>query len=63
MARLRVLETKQLSPELAKYAERAAVGGQEQATLFQALGHCPEMFETYLRFYFDWHTSGSVDQC
>jgi len=61
MARLRVLEKNQLTPRLAKYAERAAATGPEQAILFQVLGHCPEMFETYFQFYFPWHTTGSVD--
>ena len=35
--------------------------GPEQAIMFQVLGHCPEMFETYFQFYFPWHTTGSVD--
>ncbi len=61
MARLRVLAKNQLTPEFAKYVERAAASGQEQATLFQVLGHCPEMFQAYFQFYFPWHTSGSVD--
>ena len=61
MSRLSALEREQLTPELAKYAERAAVSGPEQALMFQVLGHCPEMFETYFRFYFRWHTGGSVD--
>jgi alkylhydroperoxidase family enzyme len=61
MARLRVLEKNQLTPRLAKYAERASAAGPEQATMFQVLGHCPEMFEAYFQFYFTWHTAGSVD--
>ena len=61
MARLTVLERNQLTPQLAKYAERASVGGPEQATLFQVVGHWPEMFETYFQFYFPWHSNGSVD--
>ncbi len=61
MARLRVLDTHQLTPEFAKYAEGAAASGPEQATLFQVLGHCPEMFQAYFQFYFPWHTRGSVD--
>ena len=61
MSRLSVLEKNQLTPEFAKHAERAAVSGAEQATLFQVLGHCPEMFEAYFQFYFPRHTGGSVD--
>ena len=61
MARVSVLEKNRLTPQLAKYAERASVSGPEQAILFQVLGHCPEMFETYFQFYFPGHTSGSVD--
>jgi hypothetical protein len=61
MARLSVLEKDQLTLEFAKYVERAAASGEEQATLFQVLGHCPEMFHAYFQFYFPWHTSGSVD--
>ena len=61
MARVNVLEKNRLTPKLAKYAERASVSGPEQAIMFQVLGHCPEMFETYFQFYFPWHTSGSVD--
>ena len=59
MSRLSVLEKDQLSPEFAKHVERAAVSGH--ATVFQVLGHCPEMFQAYFQFYFPWHTSGSVD--
>ena len=61
MTRISVLEKNQLTPEFVKHVERAAVGGQEQATLFQVLGHCPEMFQAYFRFYFPWHTGGSVE--
>ena len=61
MARVSVPEKHRLTPQLAKYAERASVSGPEQAIMFQVLGHCPEMFETYLQFYFPWHTGGSVD--
>ena len=61
MSRLRVLEPNQLTPEFAKHVERAAVSGVEQATMFQVLGHCPEMFQAYFQFYFPWHTGGSVD--
>ena len=61
MSRLSVLETNQLTPEFAKHVERAALSGVEQATMFQVLGHCPEMFQAYFQFYFPWHTSGSVD--
>ena len=61
MARVSVLEKNRLTPHLAKYAERAAASGPEQAIMFQVLGHCPEMFETYFQFYFPWHASGSVD--
>jgi len=61
MPRLSTLKAEQLSPELAKYAERASASGPEQARMFEVLGHCPEMSETYLRFYFRWHTKGSVD--
>ena len=42
MARLRVLEKNQLTPRLAKYAERASLAGPEQAITFQVLGHCPD---------------------
>jgi hypothetical protein len=59
MSRLGVLEKDQLTPEFAKYVERAEASGQ--ATMFQVLGHCPEMFEAYFRFYFPWHIGGSVD--
>jgi hypothetical protein len=61
MSRLSVLERHQLTPEFTKYVEHAEVGGPEQATLFQVLGHCPEMFQVYFHFYFPWHTRGSVD--
>lgn len=61
MSRLSALERDQLTPELAKYAERAAVSGPEQTLMFQVLGHCPEMFAGYFQFYFRWHTSGSID--
>jgi len=60
MARLSIVERTQLTPTLAKYAERAAAGGREQALLFQIAGHRPEMFETYFRFYFPAHTTGAV---
>lgn len=58
MARLSVLEKSQLSPEIAKQVELA---GAEQAILFRVLGHSPEMFQAYFRFYFPWHTGGSVE--
>lgn len=61
MARVRVLEKSELTPALAKYAERAAAGGPEQATLFQVLGHAPELSRAYFQFYFPGHTGGSVD--
>ncbi len=61
MARLSLLKRDQLTSALAKYAERAAVSGPEQALMFQVLGHCPEMFETYSPFYFRWHTTGRID--
>jgi hypothetical protein len=61
MSRISALGRERLTPELAKYAELAAVGGPEQALMFQVLGHCPEMVESYLRFYFRWHTGGAVD--
>ena len=48
MARLTVLERDQLTPELATLADRAAASGQ--ATMFQVLGHCPEMFAAYFQF-------------
>lgn len=60
MARLSVLETHQLTPTVAKYAERAAAGGPEQALMFQVLGHRPEMVETFMQFYLRAHTSGVV---
>ena len=59
MARLTVLERDQLTPELATLADRAAASGQ--ATMFQVLGHCPEMFAAYFQFYFPSHTRGAVD--
>ena len=58
MSRLSVLEKNQLTPEFAKHVELAAAG---QAIMFQVLGHCPEMFQVYFRFYFPWHTGGSVE--
>ena len=61
MARVSVLEKNRLTPKLAKYAERAAASGPEQAIMFQVLGHCPEMFQAYFQFYFPWHTGGAVD--
>jgi hypothetical protein len=59
MARLSVIPKDQLTGVLARYAKRAGGGGQD--TMFQVLGHSPEMFEAYFNFYFPWHTSGAVD--
>jgi alkylhydroperoxidase family enzyme len=60
MARLTVLERNELTPAVAKYAERAAAGGSEQALMFQVLGHRPEMVESFMQFYLRAHTSGVV---
>ena len=60
MAHLSVLERHQLTPEFAKHVERAEAAGQS-TIMFQVLGHAPEMLGAYFRFYFPWHTGGSVD--
>jgi hypothetical protein len=60
MSRLSVLERHQLTPEFSKHVEHAEAAGQA-TILFQVLGHAPEMLGSYFRFYFPWHTGGSVD--
>jgi len=58
MSRLSVLDKDQLTPEFAELAEKAEATGH--ATVFQVLGHRPDMFHNYFQFYYPAHDSGSV---
>ena len=61
MARLSVLGKDQLTPEFATLAEQAETTPPYlKSTVFQVLGHCPEMFQSYFQFYFPWHEGGTV---
>jgi len=61
MARVSVLAKDQLTPEFASLAEQAATKPPYvDATLYQVLGHCPEMYQSYFQFYFPWHEGGTV---
>ena len=58
MSRLSVLHKSQLTPEFADLAEKAEATGH--ATVFQVLGHRPEMFHNYFQFYYPAHENGTV---
>jgi alkylhydroperoxidase family enzyme len=59
MSRLSVLGNEQLAPEMRKQAEAADQAGAG-STLLRVLGHRPEMFEAYFRFYYPMHNGGVV---
>ena len=59
MSRLSVLPEDQLTPELSALAEQAE-SLHIPATVFQVFGHCPELFQSFLQFYFPWHERGVV---
>lgn len=58
MSRLSVLDKSQLTPEFAELAEKAETTGH--ATVFQVLGHRPDMFHNYFQFYYPSHEGGAV---
>ncbi len=59
MSRLSILAKDQLTPEFAALAEQGEAINVH-ATVFQVLGHCPEMYQSYFQFYFPWHEGGTV---
>ncbi len=59
MSRLSVLGNEQLAPEMRKQAEAADQAGAS-STVLRVLGHRPEMFEAYFRFYYPMHNGGVV---
>ena len=50
MSRLRVLPKEKLTPEFAKMTETVEETGN--GTVFQVLGHRPDMFESYFKFHY-----------
>ena len=58
MSRLSILPKEKLTPEFSEMAEKAEETGA--ATVFQVLGHRPEMFESYFKFYYPTHDGGVV---
>ena len=50
MSRLSVLPKEKLTPEFAKMTETVEETGN--GTVFQALGHRPDMFESYFKFHY-----------
>ena len=61
MTRLSIPTKDQLTPEWAALAEQAeTTPPYVSATVYEVLGHCPELFQSYLQFYNPWHEGGMV---
>ncbi|MFB3814190.1 MAG: hypothetical protein ACE14L_08765 [Terriglobales bacterium] len=59
MARVTALPKEQLTPKFAELAKQAE-SLNAPASVYQVLGHCPDMFQSWFQFYFHWHENGTV---
>jgi len=59
VARLRPLSDEELTRAFQARAKQAAT--EADATQWRVLGHCPEMYKDYLRFYFSAHDGGVLN--
>ncbi len=60
MSRLSILNAEQL-PEGMREQAKAAEEAGASSTVLRVLGHRPDMFESYFKFYYPMHNGGVVD--
>jgi alkylhydroperoxidase family enzyme len=60
MSRLSILDNDRLPADLRRQAEATDRAGAN-STVLRVLGHCPEMVESYFKFYYPLHNGGVVD--
>lgn len=60
MARIRLKEDTELTPQALAQVQAAEAAGQDTSTL-RGLAHHPEFFERYFKFYYPSHNEGVVE--
>lgn len=60
MARVRLLDDSELSPEALTTVKNIERSGGD-ASVLRATGHCEDMFNQYFRFYYPAHEGGIIE--
>jgi alkylhydroperoxidase family enzyme len=60
MARIRLMEDDELTPEARARVQATEASGAD-ASVLRAVAHLPEMFDRYFEFYYPQHQGGCVE--